>query len=144
MRKYSENKKAEIISPPRRQDAKGTKKIFLKTHRSLSFLMRMFKKDLEFAFFINIFLASWRLGGEIVFFFFLFFSPFQVQAQQEQSTFLPVSPLFQPLIADPREPGTALIAHTTETRYEGEVGTFFELLRWNLPDKTHWGWGVFG
>ena len=63
---------------------------------------------------------------------------------EENWSFLPASPLFEPLIADPREPDTSIIAYTNQSRYEGSVGTAFEILRYDAPDQSHWGWGIMG
>jgi hypothetical protein len=63
---------------------------------------------------------------------------------QETWTFLPVTPLFRPLFGDLREPHTGLIAYGNQTRFEGTVGSTFELLRYRPPDDTQWAWGVFG
>src|ERR1051325_2120670 len=65
-------------------------------------------------------LASWRL---IVLLFFLL--PFHVLG--EEWVFLPVTPLFQPLIGDPREPQTSVISHLSQVRFEGAIGATVEL-----------------
>jgi hypothetical protein len=83
-------------------------------------------------------LASWRL---MALFFFLL--PFHVFAE-EQWIFLPVKPLFRPLIGDPREPQTNVIAYTSQAQFEGAIGTTLELLRHSPSDETQWGWGVLG
>jgi hypothetical protein len=85
---------------------------------------------------ILVFLAPWCLDGGIV------FSPSPVQA--EQWMFLPSAPLFQSFIGDPREPYTGITAYGNQSRFEGAVGQTFEFLRYSPPDKTRWGWGVFG
>jgi hypothetical protein len=132
------------ISPPRRQDAKLKleKFNFLTPDIFGTIIFKIFN-----CFTLKLkkpFLAPWRLGGGIGFCVFLFLSPVTVQAEPEKWTFLPSSPLFQPLIGDPREPDTSVIAYLNETRFEGSVGDFFELLRYEAPDKTKWGWGIFG
>ena len=63
---------------------------------------------------------------------------------QESWEFLPGPPLFHPIIADPREPQTSVLAYTSQTRFEGAIGTTFELLRYNSADQTQWGWDIFG
>ncbi len=63
---------------------------------------------------------------------------------EEKWSFLPALPLFEPLFADPREPNTAIIAYTNQARYEGSMGTAFELLRYEAADQSRWGWGIFG
>lgn len=77
-------------------------------------------------------------------FLFLAFALLGAAQAQENWSFLPTSPLFEPLIADPREPNTAIIAYTNQSRYEGSVGTAFELVRYDALDQSHWGWGIFG
>jgi hypothetical protein len=72
------------------------------------------------------------------------FVPAWVQAGNEEWAFLPGTPLFRPLIADPREPQTKIIAYTSQTRFEGSVGAAFELLRYSPADESKWGWGLFG
>ncbi len=52
--------------------------------------------------------------------------------------------MFSPLIADPREPQTGVIGYLSQSRYEGEVGSFVEFLRYSPPDESQWGWGIFG
>lgn len=75
---------------------------------------------------------------------FLFIGASTPMAMAEEWTFLPVTPLFDPLIADPLEPGTSVQAYLNETRYQGEVGVFCELLRLERPDHARWGWGLLG
>lgn len=75
--------------------------------------------------------------------FFFFVPPFRAFAEPEW-VFLPPSPLFRPLIADPREPQIGLLGHLDTARYEGEVGGFVELLRYSPKDGTRWGWGILG
>src|SRR5579872_5299997 len=74
----------------------------------------------------------------------LFLFPLAAWAEENQWVFLPVRPLFQPLIGDPREPQTGVIAYTSQSQFEGAFGTTLELLRYSPPDKTQWGWGVLG
>ncbi len=57
---------------------------------------------------------------------------------------LPPAALFQSLIGDPREPYTGITAYGNQSRFEGAVGETFDFLRYLPPDKTQWGWGVFG
>jgi len=59
-------------------------------------------------------------------------------------TFLPIKPLFSPLLADPREPLIGVMGYTNQSRYEGEVGSFVEFLRYTPADGSQWGWGIFG
>ncbi len=69
--------------------------------------------------------------------------PSRVFAEGEWS-FLPPSTLFKPLIGDPREPLTGIIAYLDQARYEGQIGSTVELLRYDPGDQTQWGWGCFG
>jgi hypothetical protein len=70
------------------------------------------------------------------------FSP--ARADSNSWIFLPVTPLFTPLIADPREPQIDVIGYTTQSRYEGEVGAFVEFLRYLSREDLQFGWGIFG
>ncbi len=100
------------------------------------------KKEIKSIFMVKLrfFVASCLRGGACFILFFL--STFA--SAQESWVFLPVTPLFQPLKGDPREPQTSVIAHTSQTRYEGSLGTTFELLRYNARDQSQWGWGLCG
>jgi hypothetical protein len=62
----------------------------------------------------------------------------------DEWSFLPSSTIFKPLIGDPREPSTAIIAYLDRSRYEGQIGSTAELLRYDPGDRTQWGWGCFG
>jgi Protein of unknown function (DUF1207) len=75
--------------------------------------------------------------------FLLLFRPFH-PALAAEWTFLPVTPLFRPLLGAPREPQTALLGYLGRSRYEGQVGAFMELLRYDPPDGTRWAWGILG
>ena len=86
---------------------------------------------------------SSSIKGPATLLFFLLLSGFS-RAEQGNWTFLPAHLLFQPLIGDPREPNTSIIAYLNQSRYEGSVGTAFDLLRYDAPDQSHWGWGVQG
>ena len=68
----------------------------------------------------------------------LFFSP----AGAQEWAFLPIRPLFAPLIADPREPHMSATAYLTQTQWEGAVGETFEFLRFTPPGGGEWGWGL--
>ncbi len=70
--------------------------------------------------------------------------PLGAQAQFKAWNFLPVVPLFHPLIADPEEPQTSLLAYVSQNQFQGSVGTAFELLRYTPADDTQWGWGLLG
>jgi hypothetical protein len=66
------------------------------------------------------------------------------QVQAEEWVFLPSPPLFQPLIGDPREPQTSVIAYTSQTQFEGAVGRELDLVRYAPGDGSQWGWGILG
>ncbi len=68
----------------------------------------------------------------------------RAQDLQKPWVFLPGPPQFNPLLADPREPQTSIIAHTNQSRFEGAVGAQLEILRYNDPGGTHWAAGLFG
>ena len=70
--------------------------------------------------------------------------PLTAKAEQEKWIFLPYAPLFQPLIGDPREQISSVIAYTNESRFEGAVGATAEFLRYLPPDQTQWACGIFG
>ncbi len=61
-----------------------------------------------------------------------------------QLNFLPAETLFHNLIGDPREPQNSLIAQIDQTRFEGSIGKFIELLQWIPGDGSQWGWGIEG
>jgi len=67
-----------------------------------------------------------------------------VQADSAEWIFLPGRALFQPLLADLREPQTGVLAYTSQTRFEGSVGTALELLRHTPGDGSRWGFGFLG
>jgi hypothetical protein len=73
----------------------------------------------------------------------LSFSP-SVSTAQDGWSFLPGSTVFKPLIADPREPLTGIVAYLDRTRYEGQIGSAFEVVRYDPGDMTLWSWGFFG
>ncbi len=81
---------------------------------------------------------------KVSFFFAVVFLPFRAGAQSTEWTFLPASTVFKPLIADPREPLTGIIAHLDQSRYEGQIGSAIELVRYTPADETQWAWGLFG
>jgi hypothetical protein len=67
-----------------------------------------------------------------------------ISSAEEPWIFLPVTPLFQPLIGDPRMPHTGIIAYTSQNRFEGAIGATVEMLRYSPPDQTRWAFGFFG
>ncbi len=77
-------------------------------------------------------------------FTFLILLPLMAKADEEKWVFLPYAPLFQPLIGDPREPISSIIAYTGQSRYEGTVGATAEFLRFIPCDKTIWACGALG
>ncbi|HEY5039408.1 MAG TPA: DUF1207 domain-containing protein, partial [bacterium] len=77
-------------------------------------------------------------------FFLLCFLPLVAHAEEEKWMFLPPSSLFLPLIGDPTERLTSIIAYTNQTRFEGAVGATAEFLRYLPPDQTQWACGIFG
>lgn len=58
--------------------------------------------------------------------------------------FFPGAPQFNPLLSDPREPQTSIIAHTSLNRFEGAVGAQLEIIRYDNPYGTHWAAGLLG
>ena len=70
--------------------------------------------------------------------------PRPLRAQDPAWVFLPVNPIFRPLYGDLRESHTGITAYGDKTRFEGMVGSTFELLDHLPGDGTQWGWGVFG
>ena len=81
-------------------------------------------------------------------FFFIFLclcvAPNNAFAQENPWVFLPLTPLFEPLIGNPQEPHTSLIAYGNQSRFEGTVGTTMEIVRCQPPGQTQWGMGFFG
>jgi hypothetical protein len=88
--------------------------------------------------------SAWRLGGEMCLFVLLFLFPFQVLAREDPWVFLPATPLFEPLIADPMEPQTSLVVYGNQSRFEGAVGGTIEIARSQPSGQAHWGLGLFG
>ena len=84
------------------------------------------------------------LRGGYLSIFFLLLLPLATKADEKNWIFLPASPLFQPLIGDPRERFTSIIAYANENRYEGSVGATAEFFRYLPPDQTKWAFGIFG
>ena len=70
--------------------------------------------------------------------------PLTARADGEKWIFLPDSPLFQPLIGDPRERFTSLILYSNKNLFEGDVGGTIEFARHLGPDKTQWAGGIYG
>ncbi len=70
--------------------------------------------------------------------------PGSLFAESNTWSLLPVTPLFTPMVADPREPQIALLGYTNQSRYEGVLGSFVELLRYQPENGPQWGWGIFG
>lgn len=79
-----------------------------------------------------------------LFLFGLWFLPLSALAGEEQLLFLPVEPVFNQLIGDPREPQDALIANLSYPRFEGAIGPTLEFLQWRPADDSRWGWGIEG
>src|SRR5258708_29490176 len=64
--------------------------------------------------------------------------------QEERLSFLPVRPVFHPLIGDPREEISGLSAQLDQNRFDGSIGAILELLQWLPKDGSRWGWGIEG
>jgi hypothetical protein len=69
--------------------------------------------------------------------------PIPLWAGSADWSFLPGSSVFKPLIGDPREPITGLVAYLDQLRYEGQVGGTLEMVRYGPSDDTQYGWGLF-
>jgi len=65
--------------------------------------------------------------------------PLRARAEGGEWAFLPGERTFKPLLADPREAQTGVLAYTGQSRFEGAVGAGMELLRYSPPDQTQWG-----
>jgi len=68
--------------------------------------------------------------------------PCQLFAGEEQLLFLPPEPVFEALIADPREPHDSLQINDGPNAYEGSIGSIIEILQWRPEDQTRWGFGI--
>ena len=88
--------------------------------------------------------SSWRQVVGSWGLFLLLLCPVTATADEAHWIFLPDSPLFQPVIGDPRERFTALIIHTNENLFEGDIGGTVELVRYLPPDRTQWAAGIYG
>ncbi len=64
-------------------------------------------------------------------------------ASEGTSDFWPGSPLFRPLLADPREAHTALKRVLGRSQWEGALGGPVEFVQWGLG-KSRMGWGITG
>lgn len=58
-------------------------------------------------------------------------------------SFLPASTVFKPLIGNPREPIMGLVGYLDQTRYEGQVASTLEVVRYSPDDDVQFGWGLF-
>jgi hypothetical protein len=56
--------------------------------------------------------------------------------------FSPTSPLFAPLIGDPREPSVGMTSYINERGFEGSLGGTLDLLRWKSSADMEWGLGI--
>jgi hypothetical protein len=59
-------------------------------------------------------------------------------------SFLPASTIFKPTIGDPREYLTGFTGYLDQVEYVGQVGTYFEFVRYAPEETTQFGWGLFG
>ena len=75
---------------------------------------------------------------------FLLAAPITALADGDQWTFLPPDPVFHPLIIDPREPHSAVMAYGSWDKYEGAIGDIIEFLQWKPGDGSRWAWGIAG
>jgi hypothetical protein len=76
-------------------------------------------------------------------FFILCLGTAQLWAGPADWSFLPASTVFKPLIGDPREPLTGIVAYLNQVNYEGQIGDTLELVRYSPQDDTQYGWGLF-
>jgi hypothetical protein len=74
----------------------------------------------------------------------ILFLPLLVHGDEEKWIFLPSAPLFQPVIGDPNDTTTSVIAYTNESRFEGAFGATAEIIRYLPVDQTQWAAGIFG
>ena len=58
-------------------------------------------------------------------------------------SFLPSSTIFKPLIGDPRESQMGLVGYLDQLKYEGQVGSTLEMVRYSPQDDTQYAWGLF-
>jgi hypothetical protein len=89
--------------------------------------------------FFSILCFSWCLGALVV----MMLLPLQAKAQ-ESWVFLPSDYVFHPLIIDPREPHSAVMAYGTWDRFEGAIGDTIEFVQWKPGDGSRWAWGIAG
>jgi hypothetical protein len=68
----------------------------------------------------------------------------QAQTQQVSGPviFSPISPLFAPLIGDPREPSIGMTPYLNEQGFELALGGSLDLLRWKSSADMEWGLGL--
>ncbi len=72
----------------------------------------------------------------------VFLFPKFLLAGEERLIFLPKEPVFESLIADPREPHASVNIQDGLNAYEGSIGSVIELLQWRPADQSRWGWGI--
>jgi hypothetical protein len=65
-------------------------------------------------------------------------------AAESQVVFLPAGHVFEPLMADLREPNTSIALTPDFKYYDGALGGTLDLVRWNPSDGSHWAWGALG
>ncbi|HTA77300.1 MAG TPA: DUF1207 domain-containing protein [bacterium] len=75
--------------------------------------------------------------------FLLLFGAQPLWAGRADWSFLPSSTIFKPLIGDPREPQMGLVGYLDQLKYEGQVGSTLEMVRYSPPDDTQYAWGLF-
>ena len=72
----------------------------------------------------------------------LFLGTAQSWAEPDWS-FLPATPIFKPTIGDPREYLTGITGYLDQVQYVGQLGEYFEFVRYSPEEATQFGWGLF-
>jgi hypothetical protein len=73
-----------------------------------------------------------------------YFLGFAQVASADRWDFLPVEPLFNPLIGDIREPQYAIVAQPDSNHYDASIGQALDLIQWQSDETTKWAWGLEG
>ena len=72
----------------------------------------------------------------------LFLGTAQSWAEPDWS-FLPATPIFKPTIGDPREYLTGITGYLDQVQYVGQLGEYFEFVRYSPEEATQFGWWLF-
>lgn len=84
-----------------------------------------------------------RKALHCIFLFLFSLAPTFSFAEEENLTYFPSYTLFQPLLADNREPQTGFIP-ISNNKFVGAIGKSFDLIQWKLSNRDAMSWGITG